>query len=293
MTEAPILYIPKYANSLASAELPQIRLGIQGYPGSGKTWGALTFPNPVVMNLDRGLGAHRGKSDVHDLPFYDAQWVRKTFPQAASSSEKDSLFKKEAIMYFMRNDAMKLTREQTLVFDGGTGLQNLWELYIREHPIYTKAQKICEYSPWRLKVEYLSELLELTKSLKCNFVYMSHEAEFKEKPDSIGDAPKYTGKLRPLMTGQFADQLVGHFTDWFRQHSSEKPTTINESNLPNWGMKNAKEYQEMLNSFSNTSIYYWQTAGDDKFDAKASSLVNAPKFIPANYQSLLKWMAKV
>ena len=58
-------YIPKGAVSLNTITVkPQIRLGLQGYSGTGKTWAALTFPNPIVLNLDRGLGAHTGRSDV-------------------------------------------------------------------------------------------------------------------------------------------------------------------------------------------------------------------------------------
>ena len=80
MTEE--IYKPSGSINLSESQTkPQIRLGIQGPPGSGKTWAALTFPNPVIINLDRGLGAHAGRSDVIDVPFYSGSFVDKIIPR--------------------------------------------------------------------------------------------------------------------------------------------------------------------------------------------------------------------
>ena len=44
------MYTPKDAHNLSTAIYRQIIFGLQGEPGSGKTFSALTFPNPVVLD---------------------------------------------------------------------------------------------------------------------------------------------------------------------------------------------------------------------------------------------------
>src|ERR1700728_2066857 len=79
MLDPNAIYIPPSARTLDSDNSKQqIRLGIQGFPGGGKNWSVLGtpdkkqlgFPNCIVANLDRGLGAHQGCSHIYELPFY-------------------------------------------------------------------------------------------------------------------------------------------------------------------------------------------------------------------------------
>jgi len=252
--------------------LQQIRLGLQGYAGTGKTWSATTFPNPVFLNLDRGLGAHTGHEGIIEIPI----WAE--------------LQKREAVERFLDGEALKLTPHQTLIVDGSTGLQNAFIEWYNRNKVYTKQGKEDDFAPWRLKVEFFSKLCERFKSLKCHVVYICHETPAKEKDGT------YNGKLRPLMTGQFGDEIIGHFTDWYRCHSSDKPkdvNTVTPDALAKWGYSSIKEFQEMCNSFPRNTLYYWQTESDDFFDGKCSSLINFPRYIPASFTSFQKYMRKV
>ena len=73
------IYIPPSCRTLSEdTAKQQIRLGIQGFPGSGKDWSILGtpdgkqkgFPNPIVLNLDRGLGAHSQCTNIYEVPLY-------------------------------------------------------------------------------------------------------------------------------------------------------------------------------------------------------------------------------
>jgi hypothetical protein len=281
----PNIYTPPNSISLDKAMPAQMRLGLQGFPGSGKTFAALTFPNPIVINIDRGLGAHIGRSDVIELPFYDTNYTKFLYP-----SEPENI--KEAVMAWLNKEAGKLTNEQTLVFDGLTGIESAYHSDWKKHPVIsTRSGKVDDFSEWGLKIHYFNELTDKFCSLKCNVVFISHESE---KKDKSGD---YTGKIRPLMLGQFADKLIGKYTDWFRQLAADKPNfnTISpqqiESIKTNWNMS-LDEFKAMCNTFPRNTIYYWQTESSDIFDGKCSSLVNFPRFIPANYQSFIKYTRK-
>jgi len=149
--------------------------------------------------------------------------------------------------------------------------------------------RVNEFAEWGEKVKYYSALFDILKTLPCHVVFISHEVEKKEKTGS------YSGKVRPLLTGQMGDEMVSHFTDWFRQHVADKPKDINaltDDQLRNWRL-NKTEFRAMCDSCKSDAIYFWQTTGDDVFDAKASSLVEAPRFIPANYSSFEKYRRKI
>lgn len=273
------LFLPPYLVSLEKMDIPQVRLGIQGFGGTGKTWSALTFPNPVVLNLDKGLGAHRGKKDVYELKFNDQQWVKEKLNKPTYKPYQLI----EVIIDWLTTDALKLTPEQTLVFDGNTGWQNAYHLwYSKNQVVSSSSGKLDQYAEWRLKIKWYGELCELFKTLQCHVVFLMHES-----PDGDG------GKVRPLIRGQFRDEILGHFTDFFRQLAQDKKPIdkIDEDKLKLWKMTKT-EFINMQDSYDGNTLYFWQTESDDIFDAKASSLFNRPRFIPADFESFKKWMRK-
>jgi hypothetical protein len=198
------MYIPKGAVSLKDFKMQQIRLGIQGPSGTGKTWAAATFPNCVFVNFDRGLGAHIGREDLLEIPFWEDEFVDKIVPKTPGSRSSN---RKDAILKWLSTEARKLEADQTLVVDGGTGLQNAFHIQYALEPVYTKTGKIDDFAEWRFKVEFFGELCDMLKSLKCHVVYISHETLDRGKDGELN------GKVRPLITGQFGDQLASHFTD--------------------------------------------------------------------------------
>jgi len=271
-------YIPKGAVSLNTITVkPQIRLGIQGYSKTGKTWAALTFPNPIVLNLDRGLGAHTGRSDVYEIPFYKPEFC-KSFVEL-----------KDKLVSWLDTEGKKITSSQTLVFDGCTSLQNAYHAWYKanQFQFLTKAGKVDDFAEWAQKKNYYAEVMELFKSLSCDIVFISHESAQKDK-----GTQEYTGKIRPLLTGQFNDELMNHFTDWFRQHSAAKVDEPKETTLKAFGMT-ASEFRNWQNTLPRNTIYYWQTDSDDVFDGGCSSLVNFPKYLPATFAAFSKYQRKV
>jgi hypothetical protein len=277
------IYIPPNCTTLdKSTTKSQIRLGIQGYPGSGKTFAALTFPNPIVLNLDRGLGSHTGRADVIEIPLY--------------SGDKTTI--KDRIIQWLDSEAGKLTSEQTLVIDSCTAIETSYHIWFKKNELNLalgRGGRINEFIEWQLKETYFNEIFSTLKTLKCDVVLLTHESEKRDKPTTAGQPGEYTGKIRPVMTGKVADIMNKDFTDWYRQMSAQKPTdytTIKPESLVIWGMKSVQEFKEMCDTFIGGTIYYWQTQGDNIFDAKASSMVNPPRYVPANFSSITKYQRK-
>jgi hypothetical protein len=277
------LYKPIDSLTLAETTVdPQIRLGIQSPPGLGKTWAALTFPNPVVLNYNRGLGAHIGRSDVIEVPFYDRKFVDKIHPPDGQQTPPN---KKDALLVWLHKEGSKLTSEQTLVLDSSTEIETAYHTQYKLNPVITKKGKEDDFAEWRLKIEYFGQVTDLLKSLKCHVVYITHETVERDKEGEL------TGGARPLLTGQSGDSLAGSFTDWFRQRAIKKPTKEEEAlYTTKWGWN--REWNDSTPK-EHGSIYLWQTSSDSFFKCKSSSLLNPPMFVLANYNTFLKYRRKI
>lgn len=284
-----MIYIPPGCNTMDSIkDLPQLRVGIQGYPKTGKTWSALTFPNPIVANLDRGLGAHIGRDNVIEIPFYKDSFCDTVIKGVKPYNKKDVLIK------WLETEGKKLTPEQTLVWDGNTVTQALYHKWYDNNAsnFLTPNGQRDGFAEWKQKINFYQELIGMLMVLPCHVVYITHESEKKEK------GGQYNGNVRPLLTGQYGDEIVGNFTDWFRQRAGEKPdvSKLTPDNLKaiadSWEMTK-DEYVNMLSTFPKKTMYYWQTMGDDVFDGGCSSMVGAPKFVPASFSSFEKYRRKI
>jgi len=282
--ESTQLYKPPGSQTLDQITIqPQVRLMLQGMPGSGKTWSSLTFPDPIVINLDRGLGAHTGRTDVTEVPFYNPSFVDSIYPRTHKTAPPN---KRDALLKWLGTEAHKLSAQQTLVLDGSTGIQNAFETEYALAPVMSKGVPD-NFAPWRLKIEYFGEIMELLKSLQCHVVYIIHETPDR---DSKGEL---NGLVRPLMSGQFADQLASHFTDSFRCVVHTPPTKETEQKAMEFYGITQTVLQDWYKRMPKQAWYMWQSISDEKAFCKTSTLIGAPKFIPAVYDMFSVYRRKV
>jgi len=279
------LYKPP--GSLFAHELPesQIRLGIQGAPFTGKTWASLTFPNPVILSLDRKVSAHAPK-DAIIIPFHDVRFIDSLVRRAGTQAPPST---KEAITRWLTTEGVKLSNQQTLILDGSTSIEeafHIWYNFNETELASTKSGEIDGFVQWNLKKSYWGELFACMKAIPGNVIYIVHEGE---RSDKNGVA---TGKLYPLLTGQVGNKLAGNFTDWFRTTVISKPKDKDEAKkLRDWAGIDEQTLQEWIESTPKEyqSIHLWQTQGDSVCDCGTSTLTNCPKFILADYKSFSKY----
>lgn len=231
------------------------RIGIQGFPKTGKSWAALTFPNPIVLNIDNNIPKlHPNLSSVLQIPFYDPKFCTELGCGAKHPSQPP--VRHLALTKWLRANAQKFESDQTLILDSLTFLGNYFDLHWDLNPQFSNKGKENDFVPWQKKVLYFTDLHELVKSLRCNFIAIVHETEaFDDEGRIIG--------LKPLITGSFSNQLAGHYTEWFRQR------VISEKDKP--------------------PRYVWQIVSDSvsKNGGTLSSIVKDKPFIDANYQTLV------
>lgn len=245
------LYKPFGSIPCSELGTPVVRLLLQGFGGTGKTSAALTFPNPVVLDIDNNLGGHRHRADVTVIPFWDESWATEYKKQY----KIPALQKHELIFHWIKNEGKKLTEDQTLVGDSWTNLQNWFDTVVGAQKFYTAKGGEDGFQFWKLKKAFSLQVCEELKTLRCNQVWNCHETVERD------DEGKITGKVKPLMQGAFSDELSTHFTDYYRQLVKEN---------------DKKEIQ-----------YLWQVRGDNKCNCKCTSIKLKPTDItfPANYSS--------
>lgn len=282
------LYIPPSAISLSNNDSKQqIRLGIQGYPGTGKNWSILGtpdksqigFPNCIVGNCDRGLSAFQGRDDIYEIKFWDNILFGK--PEE----------KKDKITEWMRDQGTKLKTNQTFVMDSLSKLDQIYHSWFAANETAIavgKGGKYNDFAEYQVKNKWFAEIHNIMGTFRCDIILLCHESERPDKPTTIGTPGMYTGKIRPILSGQFGDTIIKEYTDWFRQHCGKKTLEPAEITLANFRMTKA-EFLAMQSTFVGDTLYYWQTKGDDLFNAKASSLINPPTYIPATYESFRRY----
>ena len=285
------IYKPQGCSTLAEQEYSNaIRLGIQSPPGLGKTWSALTFPNPTVADFNKGLGAHIGRSDVIPVPFWDGAFCDKIHKRNGLATPPNQ---KDAFTDWLLKEGPKLKPYQTFVVDCNTEVEAAFHVQYATDggpPVSEKTGKFDFYDEFKKKLAWYGYLTQLIKALPCMVVYITHETT---EWDKQGEA---TGGAKPLLSGQAGDKIVGDFTDWFRQWAVAKPKSdIAKAKFKETYSLSDADFNEWMTSTPSIheTIYLWQTQSDINFKLKTSSLVNAPKFILANYSSFLKYKRKI
>ena len=203
-TQQPIEAFPYITTTPA---IPQIRMGLIGAPGTGKTTFALTFPNPLVIDYDGKL-----PPGTRSIPFCNSSWLRSQANWRRSSSV--NFADRDALIYFLRNDAPKLPADTTLILDSWTSVMNrldMWQDAVKSQVYWSEKKK--EVDGFALhgdRIAMAVEVFNLLKGLSCNFIVTMHE-QVERTDDGV-----LTGTIKPLMKGQFADQMAAHLTAFFR-----------------------------------------------------------------------------
>lgn len=187
--------------------IPQIRFGIIGAPGTGKTTFALTFPNPLVLDYDGKL-----PPGTISVPFSNQQWLRAqtTWKRPSQVNFAD----RDALNYWLRIEGPKLPPDTTVILDSWTSVMNrldMWHDAVKHQLFYSEKKKEVDgFAVHADRISFAVEVFNLFKALPCNFVVTMHE-QIERNDEGLP-----TGNIKPLMKGQFADQMAAHLTGFFR-----------------------------------------------------------------------------
>lgn len=198
---------PAFSPGIVTASAQSNLYGLQGAPNSGKTTGACSFPNPIVLDFDKKL-----IPGTRCVEFWNAEYVQSICPCEVRPNQRD------ALKIWLRQMRTVLTPADTLIIDSFSRLNDAFDLMADAdpRPYLTKKQEVDNFEVFRQKLLYFKTIFELLATMPCRCVVTFHEQIERTETG----AP--TGKLRPLVTGQFADQVAGFFSNFFRCECKEK-----------------------------------------------------------------------
>jgi hypothetical protein len=275
-------YIPASAMSSASIKTPPIRLGILGVPGVGKTWAALTFPNPIVLDLDNKLSGYVKAHPDHAfpiIPFWNRDYVVNVLKvnnfksglgaTVYTQNDKYPHNIRDAVTRWLVEEGPKLESEQTLILDSFTTLNDGYDIQSNQswEQSYNKSGEVDGFFFWKMKLHYNTDINSKLRALKCNVVAIFHELpERDENGRQIG--------IKPLIQGSSADKVPKDYTDFYRQVVVTRDQDISKFKGLSWA--DDKE----------TEIYAWQRCKDKYVQITCSSMPNSTPFVRANYQGV-------
>ena len=241
------MFIPKKSIP-AKDEVKSPHLLLHGRPATGKSHNVLmTFPNIILADFDNMIPPEvmEKRPPEHIIPFYDKEWIAKN-----SASFGNQSMPKDAFKWWLNNEAVKMTPEQTLVIDSLSALQDVF--HIQMEPLAQGSDN--KYFPWNEKGRYLRDVHLLLRNLKCILVMIAHELEPRDE-----DSGKLTSKFYPFVTGGFKAQIGRSYDNIFHSLVTEDDKT-------------------------KRPTYMWQIKSDKEYNLR-TTIVTDEKFVPASWES--------
>lgn len=253
MSTSPIYTPTAFCTTQDNSESSgQVRLLLMGPPKWGKTWSALTFPNPVVLDFDRGLT--NPPANTIYIPFWNKDFVKTQLKQVAGCPIT-------ALTQWLNTEAEKLSEDQTLFIDSlSTLADSLTDVLDKRTPVSKNGEKDGFWF-WKEWSVWLRNFCVKLQQLRCNVVVTCHEEEIRDS--ETGRVLSYKWMLKGK---DFSARLSQYFTDVFRQ------TRIGVESAA--GPDKTVKYN-----------YYWQVAADSTFPLCCTRIKTSKKMLPATYSS--------
>lgn len=209
-----------------------VQLLVYGQAKTGKSWGALTFPRPVVMDFDKGVATARNPEFVAKYGFrnffyetFTENKLVKGVPQSHNAFDDacrffDEWMKKDGKwkdLHTGKEYAVGVDQFDTWIIDSGTTLSEFAQYKAiiimggmklsKTHEEAMKhgllVPKIQDYGSERSLVE---QFVDMVKSTGKNVVLICHE---KETTDDNGN----TTAVVPLLTGKSSESISLKFDE--------------------------------------------------------------------------------
>lgn len=259
------LHIPD--NAIQSVEPHEI-ICIIGGPGSGKTTSCLTFPNRIWYDFD-----HKLPKGELSFPFWDGAFCDKFAKRTmhATPNMRDA-FKKH-----LKDNAGKYTEAQTVIFDSASKLLNGLDMQCDlERDAEGADSKKANWNFWDHKLRFWRETMTLTKSIKSRVIWIFHETQERDEEGRL------TGKIKPILDGSYKDQILGDFTDVWRQLCNPPKRDANGMSIV---VNGKKQYEQG---------WFWQLHSDTVVNTNTNPTLGAIvrkmgiKMVKADYNEIQK-----
>jgi len=225
-----------------------------GAPFTGKSTAAATFPNPVFLDFD-----HKAPVNTTTVPFWNAEFCDKLAPRKNPNhtpNRKDALLNYFRAHVITADASRRIPYSATLILDSMTALEEAIHRQIQQDGIpIGKGGQPDGFHLWKLKIDYLNDFFAIAQAWPGTFICIMHETP------EYGESGATTGRIKPLLSGQYADKIGSKFTGMYRQR------VIVEAGKP--------------------PQYVWDVLPTRVFDSNNTLGIKQPTIL-ASYESMMK-----
>lgn len=172
---------------------------IYGAPVTGKTTGAMTFPNPYLIDFDGNIS--EGTKNV--VPMWEATFVGKILPHHPLQ-EPDRC---RALLKVYADFAHELPAGSTIITDSLTRIETWYNLYEDTDPKKPRGRDgtVDGFALFRARLNYFDTLFTILTSCSANVVFIVHQQQDRDEKGQV------TGHIKPSLMGQIGEKLPGYF----------------------------------------------------------------------------------
>ena len=189
---------------------------LYGSPACGKTTGALTFPNPLVVDFDNNLPV--GTSRV--IQFWKDEFVDKIIPR---TNPKFPANRRDALLIVLADLARDLPAGHTIVIDSLTRIESTYNMQeeVEPKPRSIKSGEVDGHALFRKRLIYFDTLFTMLTGCAANVVFIAHQQADRN------DKGEVVQQLRPALMGQMGEKLPGYFSCVLQACRKQDMTTKN------------------------------------------------------------------
>ena len=206
-----------YTRFLRTTEARKSMVLIYGPPVTGKTTGARTFPNPIIVDFDNNLPP--GTPNV--IPMWDDNFVNALKPKFNKAWPAN---RRDALMLVLADLAATLPANHTVIIDSLTRIESWYDAQEAvEPPPLDKENKPNKFELFRRRLLYFNTLFSCLVSCPANVVFLAHQQQERD------DKGNLIGQLKPALIGQIGDKLPGFFPivlQTARRLKKDSPTEV-------------------------------------------------------------------
>jgi len=197
---APPVAVPPTGIVMSGPVEPDRFILNAGIPFSGKTTAALSFPNPLVLNLDRKIP----REGVPSVPFHDDAFVESVIKRV---NPMHPVNRRDAFTLWLQANMARL-KPYTIIVDSITALETAFH-----------QQTLDVEGKWGIngglyfgaKLNYFLSICAMLQATGGRVIVNCHLAPIFVRDEKTG-ADVATGKNKPAMTGSGAERITSFCT---------------------------------------------------------------------------------
>lgn len=176
---------------------------IYGPPITGKTTGARTFPDPVIVDFDNNL-----PPDVANVvPMWDPKFIESLGYKSKCVKDVPYPNRRGALIKVLADLMATRPAGSTIIIDSLTRIESWYNLQEdnEAQPISAKTGNVDSQALWRTRLAWFDGLFNMCVASPQHIIFIAHQQQERDDKGNV------VSQIRPALMGQIGEKLPGLF----------------------------------------------------------------------------------